>query len=244
MVESEVVLPTKKVEASRINAKRLVLYSKPKSGKTTCVAGLDGCLILDLENGSDYVDAMKVKIDSLASLKKIGQAIIDSGRPYKYIAVDTVTALEDFAKPLAAKYYRETPMGKNFQGDNILSLPNGAGYSYLRDAFFSILDYIDTLADNIILLGHLKDKFITTADAKEVSATEVDLTGKIKSLVCSKADAIGFLYRKDGKTIITFKTSDTITCGARPEHLRNQEIVVAEQQEDGKIVVDWSKIYK
>ena len=33
------VLPTKKVSATRVNPKRLLIYSKPKTGKTTAFAG-------------------------------------------------------------------------------------------------------------------------------------------------------------------------------------------------------------
>ena len=47
-----IVLPTKKVKVERVNPKRLIIYSKPKTGKTTAFAGLKNNLILDLENGS------------------------------------------------------------------------------------------------------------------------------------------------------------------------------------------------
>lgn len=239
----ELVLPTKKVAASRKNPKRLIIYSKPKVGKTTALAGLDNCLILDMENGSDFTDALKVKINNLSDLRAYGTKIIEAGKPYKYIAVDTVTAMEDMVKPLALKLYRETPMGRSFTGDNILTLPNGAGYGYLREAFFNVLDYIDTLADNIILLGHLKDRQIEIK-GKEVNAADVDLTGKIKSLICANADAIAYMTREDNnKTVLNFQTSDTIICGARPDHLKNQQIVISEIQEDGSLKTNWDKIY-
>jgi len=63
-----IVLPTSKVKAERVNPKRLIIYSKPKTGKTTAFAGLENNLILDLENGADYVEALKVKITSLQEL--------------------------------------------------------------------------------------------------------------------------------------------------------------------------------
>jgi hypothetical protein len=136
-------------------------------------------------------------------------------------------------------------MGKSFAGDNVLKLPNGAGYLYLREAFFKILDYIETLVPedgSIILLGHLKDKNIDVA-GKEVAAVDLDLTGKIKSLVCAKADAIGLLSRKGNQVILNFKTSDEITCGARPDHLKNQEIILTESI-DGNLVASWDKVFK
>ena len=237
-----IVLPTKKVKAERTNPKRLVIYSKPKTGKTSAFAGLDDNLIIDLENGSDYVDALKIKVESLQELLEAGKAIKEAGKPYKYVTVDTVTALEDMVMPLAIKLYKQTSMGKNYDGDNVLSLPNGAGYLYLRQAFFQVLDFIDTLAPHIILSGHIKDKQVDDK-GEMVLAANIDLTGKIKSLICANADAIGYMYRKGNKTILSFKTSEEVTCGARPEHLRNEEIVVSELTEKGELEFHWDKIY-
>ena len=184
-----IVLPTKKVAAERVNPKRLIIYSKPKTGKTTAFAGLENNLLIDLENGADYVEALKVKITSLQELLETGKAIKEAGKPYKYVTIDTVTALEDMVMPLAIKLYRATSMGKNYDGDNVLSLPNGAGYLYLRQAFFQVLDFIDTLAPHIILSGHIKDKVVDDKGDMVMSAN-IDLTGKIKSLICANADAI------------------------------------------------------
>jgi hypothetical protein len=238
---STIVLPTKKVKADRVNPKRLIIYSKPKTGKTTAFAGLEDNLIIDLENGSDYVDALKIKVNSLKELQEAGKAIRDAGRPYKYVTIDTVTALEEMVMPLAVKLYRATPMGKNYDGDSVITLPNGAGYLYIRQAFFQVLDFIDTLAPHIILSGHIKDAQVNDKGDMVLSAN-IDLTGKIKSLICANADAIGYMFRKGDKTFINFKTNEEVTCGARPEHLRNEEIVVSEMI-NGKLKTYWDKIY-
>ena len=236
-----IVLPTKKVAAERKNPKRIVIYSKPKTGKTTAYAGLDNNLILDLENGCEYVEALKVKISNLQELLDTGKAIKAAGNPYKFITVDTVTALEDMIMPLAIKLYRATAMGKNFDGDTVVTLPNGAGYLYIRQAFFQVLDFIDTLAPTIILSGHIKDKVVDDKGEMVMSAN-IDLTGKIKSLICANADAIGYMYRKGNKTILSFKTNEEVTCGARPEHLRNEEIVISEMIDD-VLTTSWEKVF-
>lgn len=237
-----IVLPTTKVKGDRVNPKRMVIYSKPKTGKTTAYAGLENNLILDLENGTDYVEALKIKISNLQELVDAGKAIKEAGKPYDYVTVDTVTALEEMIMPLAIKLYRQTPMGKNFDGETVINLPNGAGYLYIRQAFFQILDFIDTLAPTIILSGHIKDKQVDDKGELVMSAN-IDLTGKIKSLICAQADAIGYMFRKGNKTILSFKTNDEVTCGARPEHLRNEEIVITEMI-DGVIHTTWDKVFK
>ena len=238
---STIVLPTKKVKAERVNPKRLLVYSKPKTGKTTAFAGLEDNLILDLENGAEYVEALKVSIPDLQTLLDTGKAIKEANKPYKYVTVDTVTALEEMIMPLAVKLYRQTTMGKNYTGDNVTTLPNGAGYLYIRQAFFQVLDFIDTLAPTIILSGHIKDKVVDDK-GDMVMAANIDLTGKIKSLICANADAIGYMYRKGNQTILSFKTNDEVTCGARPDHLRNEEIVITEMI-DGVVKTSWDKIF-
>ena len=74
-------------------------------------------------------------------------------------------------------------------------------------------------------------------------SANIDLTGKIKSLICANADAIAYMYRKGDQTILNFKTNEEVTCGARPEHLRNEEIVVSEMKND-KLITYWEKVYK
>lgn len=235
-------LPLKKVNITSINPKRIIIYSKPKTGKTTAYAGLENNLIIDLEEGSGYVHALKIDIKSLDELREVGIKIKEAGYPYKYVTIDTVTVLEDMVKPHALKLYKNTPMGASFKGDDVLKLPNGAGYMYLREAFFQVLDFIDTLAPHIILSGHLKEKRIDDSGSL-VEAAGIDLQGKLKSLICSKADAVGFMYRNGNKTMLTFKSMDEITCGARPEHLKNKEILLAEEV-DGEYKTYWDRIYK
>lgn len=254
---SKIVLPTKKVKASIKSPKNLIIFSKPKVGKTSLLAELDNCLIIDFENGSDYVDALKVKAKSWEDIRAIGEQIKEMDYPYKYIAVDTITALEEICIPLGESLYSRTPMGKNWfkkNSDgtlspqsgkaiygNVLGLPNGAGYKYLRDALNKVVEYIKTLAPRIILVGHVKD---ITLEKKgvEFNSSDLDLTGKIKRIISSQSDAIGYLYRKGNKNILSFKTTDEVSCGARPDHLRNQEIVVSELTEKG-LDINWEKIY-
>jgi hypothetical protein len=235
-------LPISKTKATLTDPGKLIIYSKPKTGKTSLLAELENNLIIDLENGTQYYDALKVNINSVQELMDLIKAIIAAGKPYKYITLDTLTKLEDLALPYALTLYKQTPMGKSFTGTNVLDLPNGAGYKYLRDAMTNLLNAIYKCADRIILLGHLKTTNIEK-NGKEVSARELDLTGKIKSMVSADVDAIGLLYRgEDSKNILSFKTTDDVICGARPTHLKDQEIVISELV-DGKFVTHWDKIY-
>ena len=228
-------LPKKKVKALRKSPKNMVIYGPPKIGKTSALASLDGCLILDLEDGSDMVDALKIKANNLSELSQIGQSILKEEKPYKYIAVDTITQLELWCESEAKVLYRNTPMGKNFdkpeKGLSVLSLPNGAGYLYLRMAYKKWLTRLNTLADHVILVGHLKDRVIEKK-GKEVTAGDLDLTGKIRGITCANADAIGYIFREEDKTMISFDAGQDINAGSRCDHLKGQVMEL-----------DWTNIF-
>ena len=180
-------LPTAKVKASRKSPKHMIIYGPPKIGKTSMLAKLDNCLIIDLEDGSDMIDALKIKVNSLTELTEVGKEIMKNNKPYKYVAIDTISKLEEWCEADAKELYMKTPMGKNFDtknpGMSILALPNGAGYLYLRMAYKKWLDKLNMLADHIILVGHLKDKMLEKK-GKEVAVKDLDLTGKIKQITC------------------------------------------------------------
>lgn len=243
------ILPTEKSPAERRNPRKLVIFSKAKAGKTTAIAQLKDTLIIDLEEGTGYLESMKIDVKkeardnnktALQILGEISVAIKEAGRPYKRIVIDTVTELEDIVLPYAKALYNSTPQGAAYKG-HVLHLANGAGYQFTRDAIFTTLKEMYTLAEEIILVGHLKDIMINK-DGKEVSAKELDLTGKTKSILSASVDAIGLLYRDGNKCMLSFKTSDEVICGARPDHLKNKEIVLTEMI-DGKIVSHWDEVY-
>jgi len=252
MSEKTFELPTTVIEAKALSPSSLLIYSTPKTGKTTVVSFLEDSILFELEpRGADFVSAVKVQCETYEDIVGYCKKIRETGKPYKYGILDTITALEDMVLPLAGKLYRDTVMGKNWgkledgitddPKANVLKLPNGAGYQYTREAFFKVLDFFTGSFERVILLGHLKDKFITI-DSKEVTAKEIDLQGKNKSLTCAKVDAIGVLYRKENKTILSFKTDETTICGSRASHLKNKDIVLLEEI-DGNLVSHWDRIY-
>lgn len=241
----------------------LILYGPPKVGKTTLVDKLDNNLILDLERGTKYLNALSVNIigikipkgesevDKKAReekneyyLDEVGMAIVKAGKPYDYITLDTATELEEMLKVVALEMYQATPMGEGYKG-NILDLPRGSGYYWLREAFKLYIDKLKKLTSRLILIGHLKETVINKA-GKEVNAKDLDLTGKIKTIACAGADAIGYVYRGDNSELrISFKTADEITCGARCGHLRGQDIKIADYDVNSNdlINVNWDLIY-
>jgi hypothetical protein len=211
-------LPSSKINATRVNPKKLILFSKPKVGKTEMISGLDDCLLIDLEDGSEFVSAMKINVldvakknntSPISALKQVISKIKEENAKagkfiYKYGAIDTVTALEDHVLLLANKLYIQTPQGRNWQGDDVTTLPNGAGYQYTRKALWLVLEELEECFETLIILGHLKDKFVEK-EGKEMTERGLDLIGKSAAILCSQVDAIGYVYRENNKTIVNFQ---------------------------------------
>lgn len=233
------VLPTTVIKAvENANPKLLIIFGKPKSGKTTLMAALEDNLIIDFEKGTNYVDALKVSIESMKDISELIAALKekkgDNEYAYKFGTLDTATAMEDMVSSLAVSMYKKTPMGASFTGNDVTILPNGAGYKYTREAFTHVLNLFKPYFKHMILLGHTKDKMINV-QGKELSQNSLDLTGKLERIVAADADGLGYLYRKKNQTIINFNGGDDFVVEARPAHLRGKEIVVMESDADGKI---------
>lgn len=235
-------LPTIKVPSVTQDPKNLILFGAPKVGKTTILSTLENCLILDFEDGSDYVDALKLKVRTINELVEICKAIKEAKNPYKFIALDTVTALVDFAKPLALKEYKASVAGKNFEGTDVLTAPHGAGYGFLKSAIQKIIDLVAQVTDHVIIIGHVKLSAIDGGDESDITKN-LDLPGNSKRALAADSDAIGYIYRDANSNLCVNFSADGVECGARPQHLANKQIIVAEMQEDGTFVPHWDRIY-
>lgn len=242
-----IVLPKEKVKAKVENPRFLIIFGKPKAGKTTLASKLDHNLIIDLEGGSEFLEALAVQARSINDLGEIANAIRNEikekgVKPYKYITIDNASRLEEICMSYAVQLYKATPMGKTYQGTDVRTLPNGSGYLYLQQAVRKVLDMFRELCDNFILIGHLKDKMINK-EGEELSEMSLDLVGKLANIVCGEADAVGYVYRKKNETHISFEGGDNSVREARAAHLRGKNIVIADSDENNNINVYWDKIY-
>lgn len=235
-----IVLPENRLAATRTNPKILLLYGLPKVGKTDSLVSLDNCLILDLEGGAEMYEALRVQVRSIKDIDDVIALIMEKGKanggkyPYKYIAVDTISKLEDYAEVAATTKYKATTIGKTFKESSVLELPKGGGYYHLRNEVILNIDRLSRVCQHLILIAHVKEKLMDKAGV-ETTQRDIDLSGKLSGIVSAKADAIGYMYRDDsqgGKLMVSFKTPENVIMGARFPHLRGQ-----------LFPFDWDKIF-
>jgi hypothetical protein len=243
--ERKITLPTGLIAPSMIDPKLLILYGLPKVGKTDLLSHLQNALLVDLEQGTKYLNALKVEVNDIEDLTSVIKQVHAAGKPYDFAVIDTISKLEEMMLPIALEMYKNTPMGSTFEGDDILSLPNGAGYHYLRLAFSEWLRKIGYLADRIILVAHVKEA-VSDKEGKEVTVTDLQLTGKIKFTTAAAADGVGYVHRNmNGDLLISFQGSAELACGSRVAHLKNKVIKMAEYDKENNQLtnVNWKAIY-
>lgn len=244
-------LPTSKIPASTTNPKFLVLIGREKVGKTSALAQLDNNLIIDLEGGSTFVDAMAIQCRTISDLGEAASAIRAKNKEvghnfYRHITIDNATSLEEICLGYAATLYRQQPVGKNWTGTDVRTLPQGSGYYYLRTAVLKVIDMFKELCDEFILVGHIKDTIVDDpSTGEELTERSLDLVGKLAGMVCRRCDGVGYMYRSGDEVHIKFKADKNIAMGCRSDHLRNKDIVISEMDDEtGVLTTHWDKIFK
>lgn len=163
-----------------------------KHGKTETISKLPSNLIIDLEQGAEFVECTKLdvidiirknKSNPLVVIQELGKKLDnyynEHGKyPYDYLTVDTTSALEEFARKYATIMYKATPIGKSFAGTDVVSeLPSGGGYDWLRKAFDELLKPIENRCNKcFILVSHVKNSSINK-QGKDLQAKDIQLTG-------------------------------------------------------------------
>lgn len=243
-----IILPKEKTIPVKNSMRFVIFFGKPKAGKSSAMAALENNLIIDLEDGYKGLSALVIQARNINDFGDICRALQeeiknnDGKYPYKYITIDNATRLEEICMGYAITLYRQTPMGKNYQGTDIRTLPNGSGYLYIRQAVKKVIDMFRGLCETLILVAHTKDKQINF-EGQEVNEMTLDLTGRLGDILCGEADAIGYVYRKKNETIISFEGGENSVREARPIHLRGQKIVIAESDENNNLTFHWDKIF-
>lgn len=265
----EVILPTERRKAQNYNPRLLVLFGKPKSGKSSVVASLDDNLIVDLEDGYRALNVMVVNAKDIYDIFAVKTALekkqkeLEGKKPYRFITIDNATRLEEMCIVYANAKYRKTQMGAQWgilrDKDNIplkdknnkfipdpkadvRQLPNGGGYLYLREALKEVVHMFQPFCETLILVCHVKDKQIRIDNA-EATEYAVDLAGKLSDIICGEADAVGFIYRDKNKTYISFEGGDGTIREARSLHLRGKRFTVGESDESNVPKFDMTKIF-
>lgn len=242
----------------------ILTYGSPKVGKSKAIsllAQLAGVYVFSFDASGytahggvawDFYDGP----DSFEAGIKEAKAVFtaDPSKRPTFIVADPVDRLEDYSALRAVESYRkrfpkgtkDNPQGVETVGD-LLALPFGLGYAYLRDEFIKHLRMLGELGSKVIFIAHVRPKAMDKS-LQETNTKDLALTGRCCNIICGVVDTIGFLYR-DRKSVLYMTTrtvsggSEDVNCGSRFSYLSNKVIKLVEPDTNGSLVSHWDEIF-
>lgn len=172
--------------------------------------------------------------------------------PFAIFVVDTITSLQELNLGAALAEYNSRILDPSKKKTNIKRVDDYGGVQYIRKNFNGIKEFIEKNAAPFILYsGHTaeKKKVIKKA-AEDIDAIDIALDGVYSNIFTAKASTVGVLYRSDKGIVIDFRYRDESGIKARPRHIGNKLIKIAdlhEYAEDGTLLQKgktyWNLIY-
>jgi len=241
-----------------INMQSCILFGLPKCGKTTLLSLLPDCLIIDTENGTNKISALVKKVPEdrgpvgrMRWLDEFADYLIAKGKPYDYVAIDTLTEVNDMAEWSGTYRYMNSPQGKSFNRvdgekggqmlkpvddgyESVHTIGEGFGYRWSREDTMRVFEkYMRVAKKCVFFVCHVEDKYIALKENTDVLVPkQLALTGKLRNILPRKVDAIGYVYNEDGTIKINFTGSEERVGGSRAVHLQGYNDVA-----------DWNKIF-
>lgn len=250
-------LPTAPVGPAMLEPLNLCIYGPPGVGKTPICATLPDCGYIDCQRGSLTYSCRRADVKGIA--EQTGDACYEvfeeCARQFrtagvKFIVVDTIGEVADWADNKALARYQASPMGKDFNEASILDLPGikgSAGFGRMWDAFQQMLDSVMGSWHRAIFIGHPRDKIAyatgTDPNVKQdtfATAEDLDLTGKMRRIFTGKMAAIGYMSRNwTGQGVTVNFTSRDAFSKTRCPHLDGRTLPFS----NPATLAEWARIY-
>lgn len=243
------LIPTAPLPPTTTEPRTVAFYGDQKIGKSETIAKLGqlpGSLLhVDTHNGTAFINTRRVTVESLADWLELGRQLPAAWKaaPFRWLAIDVLDDVENWAEEQATADYRRFPIGRGFGGQSVLELDKGLGYNFLRNA---MLELVKPVWGNnwwtTIFVVHSRAKWLgenPTATSDQANSDQLDLTGKVRKLVCNKVDAVGHFTKTNGQLQLSFVTQEKIICGLRARYLHNKVVKFS----DPALPEEWKAVW-
>lgn len=190
----------------------LILYGKPKSGKSSTLATFKKAIICDLEKGyeehfgfmGDTVNSWDEFLDFKSELKKNREW----RKQYSWVIIDTMPKLYEYAKAFI----------RDEQNVQFLdSLAFGKGHIYPTDLVMNALNEIKELGYGIIYVLHSNEKEKKGVDEKVESYIYPVLESRPFTLISADVTATIYFANEKGKSLFCLGRNTAYATGSRLE---------------------------
>jgi len=201
-----------------LRGKYVLLYGRPKSGKTTAACSFPNSLLIAFERGYNAIGGVRaVDITKWADFKAVLRQLQkpEAQQMYETIIIDTIS--------IAWEYCEQYVCAQNGV-QKIADIPWGGGYSATKKEFEGALRSITMWGYGIVLIAHNTQRIQKTADGSEVEIISPEMPKRAAEICNGLVDIIGYIggeYSEDGTFTRYLYTRETPTlfAGSRFKYL-------------------------
>ena len=201
-----------------------ILSGLPKGGKTSLVASVPACPLLELERGgADRIEGWIQEIPDLAAFRQALQAVVEDPRA-KAVAIDSIDILNDwFEAEIAAQFGLES-ISERKEGVNSFEV-----WKLLRARYEGLISYLKRSGKLAIIIAHSREPKID-ADGRVVIPAGISIPGKLGGYLAAESDFIGNVYKKQVGSVtqyfVSFQGGPLGTWGSRIPELEDKTITL------------------
>ena len=239
-----------------LKGKYLLLYGKPKTGKTTMASRFPKNLLIAFEKGYNAIDGIKaVDINKWAEFRQVLRQLEkpEAQAMYDTITIDTTTIAYEMCEQFVCSQNGV---------QSIRDIPWGQGWSLTKKEFESCLRKITMLGYGLVLISHIETRKEKTSDDSEIEILAPSMPKRCYEVVNQIVDIIGYIateWDEDGNSHrwLYTRQTPTVMAGSRFPYLAPKiklgydELVAAineaidkQRDLDGAQVVDKLEIKK
>jgi len=200
-----------------LRGKYVLLYGKPKAGKTTAAASFPHSLLVAFERGYNALGGVRaVDITKWSEFKTVLRQLEkpEARQMYETIVIDTIS--------IAWEYCEQHVCIQNGV-QKISDIPWGGGYSACKKEFESALRKITMLGYGLVLISHSTNRIEKTADGSEIEIISPEMPKRAAEICNGLVDIIGYIggEYEDGQFVRYLYTRETPTlfAGSRFKYL-------------------------
>ena len=248
MIDILTIEPT--VISRDLKGKYLLIYGKPKTGKTTMASRFPKNLLIAFEKGYNAIDGIKaVDINKWSEFRQVLRQLEkpEAQAMYDTITIDTTTIAYEMCEQFVCSQNGV---------QSIRDIPWGQGWALTKKEFETCLRKITMLGYGLVLISHIETRKEKTADDSEIEILAPSMPKRCYEVVNQIVDIIGYIateWDDDGNSQrwLYTRQTPTVMAGSRFPYLAPKiklgydELVAAineaidkQRDMDGATVVD------
>ena len=170
-----------------LKGKYLLLYGKPKTGKTTMASRFPKNLLIAFEKGYNAIDGIKaVDINKWSEFRQVLRQLEkpEAQEMYDTITIDTTTIAYEMCEQFVCSQNGV---------QSIRDIPWGQGWTLAKKEFESCLRKITMLGYGLVLISHIEMRKEKTADDSEIEILAPSMPKRCYEVVNQIVDIIGYI---------------------------------------------------